>query len=79
MFPREHMKTSCRVMGVPDPSPQDMACLRTVDIMRYGLHVYHATSHDCTPRAWGPRNVPWTPSMRSEYFFITYVVLFVQR
>jgi hypothetical protein len=36
-------------------------------------------SHDHAPRAWRPSNVPWTPSMGSEYVLITYAVLFVQR
>jgi hypothetical protein len=42
------------------PIPQDEACLRTVPIVRYGLRVYRATSHDHTPRVWGFRDVLWS-------------------
>jgi hypothetical protein len=62
----------------PRPAPQDEACLRTIHIVRYALRVYHATSHDRTPRAWGPRNVLWMPSARREYILIMYAALSVQ-
>jgi hypothetical protein len=60
-----------------DPSLQDMVLLRIVDIVRYELCVYQAAGQDRAARAWGPRNVLWTPSTRSEYVLITYVSLFV--
>jgi hypothetical protein len=31
------------------------------------LRVCHATRHDHAPKAWGPRNVLWSPSARREY------------
>jgi hypothetical protein len=78
MFPWEHMKTSHRVMWILDPSPQDVSCLRTVYIMRYGLRVCHVTGHDYAPKAWGPRNVLCPPWIRREYILITYATLSVQ-
>jgi len=62
-----------------DPSPQGVACLRTVHIGRYELRVCHATGHDRAPMAWGHRNVPWTPSTGSEYVLVTYAALSMQR
>jgi hypothetical protein len=75
MSPWKHMKTSRRVMWISDPSAQDMACLRTICIVGNGLCVCHVTNYDRTPRVWGPRNVPWTPSMGSEYVLVTYATL----
>jgi hypothetical protein len=70
MFPQEHMKTSHRMMWIPDAWGQslswDMNCI-----------VYHATGHDHTPRVWGFRNVLWPPSTRSEYVLVTYATLSV--
>jgi hypothetical protein len=33
------------VIRIPDPSPQDEACLKIVIIMRYGLRVCHVIDH----------------------------------
>jgi hypothetical protein len=70
--------SSHRVMSILDPSPQDETCLRIVPIVWKGLRVYRVTGHDHAPRAWGPRNVLWTPSARREYVRIMYAALFMQ-
>jgi hypothetical protein len=51
----------------------------TIHIIQYVLRVYHATGHDHTHRAQGPRNVLWMPSAKREHILVTYVVLSVQR
>jgi hypothetical protein len=78
MFSREHIKTYGWMMQIPNPSPQDMACLRTIYIVRYGPRDCYATDHDRAPKSWGPRNVTWIPFTGSEYILITYAVMSVQ-
>jgi hypothetical protein len=67
------MKTSRRVMQISDMSPQDVACLRAVYIMRYGQCCLSCDKVMTAHQGRGDLGMSYDPSTRSEYVLIMYV------